>query len=67
MYSYHLAGINVFQEALPDANCLSFIYSKSSLKSRLATVSPGDFIDICTVEQAGSSDEGFAIYTVRQR
>ena len=55
---YHLVGINVFQDALPDSNRL--ISFKVPPEEQI-TVSPGDFVGVRTVEQAGSSDEGFAL------
>ena len=55
---YHLVGMNVFQDALPDSNRL--ISFKVPLEEQI-TVSPGDFVGVRTVEQAGSSDEGFAL------
>ena len=57
---YHLVGINVFQDALPDANCL-ISFQVPPEEQNTVTVSLGDFVGICTVEQAGLSDEGFAI------
>ena len=54
---YHLVGMNVFQDAVPDSNRL---ISFQVPPEEQITVSPGDFVGIRTVEQAGSS-EGFAI------
>ena len=55
---YHLVGMNIFQDAQPDSNRL--ISFKVPLEEQI-TVSPGDFVGVRTVEQAGSSDEGFAL------
>jgi hypothetical protein len=55
---YHLVGMNVFQDAQPDANRL--ISFQVPLEEQI-TVSPGDFVGVRTVEQAGSSGEGFAL------
>ena len=57
---YHLVGMNVFQDAQPDSNRL--ISFQVPLEEQI-TISPGDFVGVCTVEQAGSSDaiEGFAL------
>ena len=54
---YHLVGMNVFQDAVPDSNRL---ISFQVPPEEQITVSPEDFVGICMVEQAGSS-EGFAI------
>jgi hypothetical protein len=50
--------MNVFQDALPDSNRL--ISFQAPLEEQI-TVSPGDFVGVRTVEQVGSSGEGFAL------
>ena len=59
---YHLIGINVFQDAQPDANRL---LSLSVPQEQQISVSPGDFVGIRTIESlqqsGGSSEAGFRI------
>ena len=55
---YHLIGINIFQDAQPDD---SRLISFQVPPEEQITVMPGDFVGIRTVEQPGSSDEGFVI------
>jgi hypothetical protein len=50
--------MNVFQDALPDSNRL--ISFQVPLEEQIM-VSPGDFVGVRTVEQEGSSGEGFAL------
>ena len=57
---YHLVGMNVFQDAQPDANRL---ISFTVPPGEQITVSSGDFVGIRTVEKTGSSagEVGFGI------